>query len=223
MLAEYVVLKADRVARMPESYSFDQASTLPCAALTAWSALNSEHPVRPEDKVLVTGTGGVALFALLFARSIGAEVIATTGQETKVERVRELGAADVINYHTTGNWGEVAFERTGGLDKVINAAGGDAMAQSVAAIGYGGEIAVMGLFSRADQPITLPSLMAKGASIRGISVGSSSDYDRMVASINALGVVPPIDRVFPFEQAKEAYQAQVSSSLFGKIVIQVAP
>lgn len=223
MLSEYVVLSADRVARIPERFDFDQAATLPCAALTAWSALNGAHPVGPGSKVLVTGTGGVALFTLLLARSAGAEVVATTSQETKAARLRDLGAADVINYRTTPNWGEVAFGRTGGLDKVVNAVGGNAVEQSIAAVGFGGEIAVMGLFTQGDAPTAWPYLMAKTASIRGTRVGSASQYEELVASLDASSVVPPVDRVFALEQAREAYQAQVSPDVFGKVVIRVAP
>ncbi|MGP4000849.1 zinc-dependent alcohol dehydrogenase family protein [Streptomyces sp. 8N706] len=223
VLAEYVVLDADRVARIPRSLDFVQASTLPCAALTAWSALTAEHPVRAGHRVLVLGTGGVSTFALVLARSLGAEVIATTSRESKVSRLRDLGAAEVINYRSTQNWGEVTFSRTGGVNKVINAAGGDAMTQSIMAVGHGGEIAVMGLFSAGDAAPPLPVLMAKGASIRGTSVGSASAFASLVDFIDAKGLVPPVHRRFAFDDARQAYEAQAAPDLFGKIVIEVAP
>ena len=222
MLSEYVVLKTDRIARMPRNYTYDQAATLPCAALTAWNALYTAHPVSSGDKVLITGSGGVALFALLFARESGADVTITTSQELKTERLREMGATDVINYRTSEDWGNVAFERTGGMDKIVNAAGGGSMNQSIAAVGFGGEIAVMGLFSPGDRPFMLPSLMAKGATIRGISVGSASNFEAMVSRIDTSMIVPPIDRVFGFEDVRAAYEAQRSRDSFGKVVIKVS-
>ncbi len=225
MLAEYVLLKADRVMAAPKTLSLLEAATLPCAALTAWTALNGDRPyarrVGKGDKVLVLGTGGVSLFALLLAQAAGAEIIGTSSQNDKLERLRALGAADTVNYRDTPNWGEVVFARTGGVKRVVNSAGGSAMDQSIAAVGYGGEIAFMGLF---DQAATVPPflyLMMKGASIRGTAVGSAAAYADLLAAIDASGIKPPIDKVFPFEQAKEAYQAAVAPDLFGKIVIQV--
>lgn len=225
MLAEYVLLKADRVMAAPKTLSLLEAATLPCAALTAWTALNGDRPyarqVGAGDKVLVLGTGSVSLFALLLARAAGAEVIGTSSQDEKRERLRALGAADTVNYRDTPNWGEVVFERTGGVKRVVNAAGGSAMDQSIAAVGYGGEIALMGLF---DQATTVPPflyLMMKGASIRGTAVGSAAAYADLLYAIDANGIKPPIDQVFGFEQAKEAYQAAVSPEVFGKIVIDL--
>lgn len=226
MLAEYVLLKADRVIAAPQSLSLLEAATLPCAALTAWTALNGDRPyakaVGAGDKVLVLGTGGVSLFALLLARAVGAEVIGTSSQSDKLDRVRALGAVDAVNYRDTPNWGEVVFERTGGVKRVVNSAGGSAMDQSIAAVGYGGEIAFMGLFDQAATPPPFLYLMMKGASVRGTAVGSAAAYADLIQAIDASGLKPPIDRVFPFEQAKEAFQAAVSPELFGKIVIKIA-
>lgn len=227
MLAEYVVLKADRVTRMPESLSFKEAATLPCAALTAWTALNGDRPydghrVGPGGKVLVLGTGGVSLFALILARAMGAEVFATTSREEKAGPLRALGAEDVVNYRDTPDWGQTVFERTGGVDRVVNAAGGAAVDQSVAALAYGGEMALMGLFSHGDAPPVFPLLMAKGASIRGTAVGSAAAHEDLVRFVDETGIKPPIDRAFGFEEAKGAYRAQAGPELFGKIVIDVA-
>lgn len=126
-----------------------------------------------------------------------------------------------MNYRDTPNWGEVVFERTGGVKRVVNSAGGSAMDQSIAAVGYGGEIAFMGLFDQASTPTPFLYLMMKGASVRGTAVGSAAAYADLLSAIDARGIKPPIDKIFPFEQAKEAYQAAVAPDLFGKIVIQV--
>ena len=226
LLAEYAILPADRVMAAPQSLSLLEAATLPCAALTAWTALNGDRPyARPigaGDKVLVLGTGGVSLFALLLARAVGAEVIGTSSQNDKLDRLRALGAADTVNYRETPNWGEVVFERTGGVTRVVNSAGGSAMDQAIAAVGYGGEIAFMGLFDHAATPPPFLYLMMKGASVRGTAVGSAAAYADLLQAIDAHGIKPPIDKVFPFEQAKEAFQAAVAPDLFGKIVIKIA-
>jgi NADPH:quinone reductase-like Zn-dependent oxidoreductase len=222
VLAEYIVLDADRVTRMPRSLDFVQAATLPCAALTAWTALTAEHPVTAGQKVLTLGTGGVSLFALQLARAFGAEVTATTSQDAKASRLRELGAVDVLNYRTTPNWGEAVYTGTGGVDKVVNAAGGDAMTQSIMAVGAGGEIAVMGLFSDGDTPPPLPVLMAKGASIRGTAVGGAAAFSQLIEFIDAHAIKPPVQKTFAFEDVKAAYEMQADSDVFGKITIEVA-
>ena len=223
MLADYVVLPADRVAPAASSLSYVEASTLPCAALTAWTALNGDRPYKDRvaegDKVLVLGTGGVSLFALLLARAVGAQIFATTSDDAKVEALKKLGASDVINYKEIENWGEVAFKKTGGFKRVVNAAGGSAIDQSMAAVSYGGEIAFMGLFDQAEKAPQLMNLMQKAATLRGVAVGSAAAYNDLVAAVDAMSIKPPIHRVFGFEEAKEAYKMAAGPGVFGKIVI----
>ncbi|WP_327754553.1 NAD(P)-dependent alcohol dehydrogenase (plasmid) [Sphingobium sp. SJ10-10] len=226
MLAEYVILKADRIAAMPKSLSFEEAACLPCAALTAWTALNGDRPYRrpigAADKVLVTGTGAVSLFALLFAKARGAAVVATTSQEEKGRQVLELGALDTVNYKQIPNWGEIAAERTGGFDRVVNAAGSAAIDQSIAAIAPGGDIALMGLYDHAATPPNFVGLMMKGGSIRGTAVGSAMAFADMAAFIDEHGIKPPIARIFEMAETKAAYQFAASGEPFGKVVIRVA-
>ncbi len=223
VLAEYVVLDANRVTRMPQSLDFVHASTLVCAGLTAWTALTEEHPVTAGQKILTLGTGGVSLFALQLARAFGAEVIATTSQQTKEGQLRQLGTVDVLNYRTTPTWGENIYASTGGMDKVVNPVGGDAMTQSIMAVGAGGEIAVMGLFSAGDAPLPLPVLMSKGASIRGIAVGSSKALVQLVDFIDQHGITPVVQKTFALKDAKAAYTAQASRDVFGKIEVNNHP
>ncbi|MGM5069177.1 zinc-dependent alcohol dehydrogenase family protein [Rhodococcus qingshengii] len=222
VLAEYIVLAADRVATKPASLSFVEAATLTCAGMTAWSALTADHPVQPGQRVLTMGTGGVGLFALQLALAMGANVISLTSGEDKAARLRELGASQVLNYRTTPDWGLVVAASTGGVDKIVNSSGGDAMTQSIMAVGGLGEIAVMGLFSAGDEALPLPVLMSKGASIRGSTVGSSTDLARFGAYIDEHAIKPIIGQVFPFAEAKAAYEAQARPGVFGKIVIEVA-
>lgn len=225
MLADYAILLADRIVRTPRTLSFEEAATLPCAALTAWTALNGDRPytdrVEPGDKVLVIGTGGVSLFALLLAKAAGADVIATTGDDAKADKVAALGGSGVVNYRDVANWGEVARERFGAFDRVVNAAGTGALDQSIAALAPGGGIALMGLYDFTDKPFDAITLMMKGASIRGTSVGSAAAYRDLAAFIDARHVRPPIARVFAFDDAKAAYQAADAGSDFGKVVVSV--
>lgn len=222
MLAEYVVLPADRVVRAPASLDYAEAATLPCAALTAWNALYGDHPVGSGSKVLVLGSGGVSLFAMLLARAAGAQVIATSSQDAKLKRWIDLGASDGVNYRDTPNWGKAVFERFGGVNKVVDAAGTGTLNQSLAAVSYGGEVALIGLMTFDDGPLEFGSLMSKGATVCGIAVGNAEMYEAMVQAIDTYKVRPPIDRRFRFEDAKDAYRAQSSPELFGKIVIDLA-
>ncbi len=220
MLAEYVVLPAQRVIRAPDTLSHTGASTLPCAALTAWSALESAKPIGRGSKVLVLGTGGVALFALVLARAMGAEVVATTSQDAKKERLAALGASSVINYRDVPDWGQAVFDSTGGVDRVVNSAGTGSVNQSMAALRPGGEVAVMGLMTFGE-PLDPMLLMGKGLTVRGTAVGDAEGFRALSQFIDTHAIKPPVDRTFRFEEAKQAFQAQSSPELFGKIVIDL--
>lgn len=221
VLAEYVVLPADRVIRAPSTLNYVEASTLPCAALTAWTALQNAYPVRSGQKILSLGTGSVSLFAMAFAQAMGAKTYLTTSQDDKRSRLLDLGAEEVFNYRTNENWGQSIYSATGGVDKVVNTAGFGSMNQSVHALAFGGDIGVVGLFNFGD--VIEPGLfLAKGVSARGIPVGSRSSLEEMVGFIDKHQIKPVVDRVIPFDDAKDAYQAQSAPDLFGKIVIEVA-
>jgi NADPH:quinone reductase-like Zn-dependent oxidoreductase len=221
MLADYVVLSAEQVTRAPATLSFAEAATLPCAALTAWTALQQAHPVRPGQKVLSLGTGSVSLFALAFARALGAAAYVTTSNDDKRARLIELGAAGVFNYRTDADWGKTVFASTGGVDKVVNTAGFGSINQSVQALAFGGDVGVIGLFDFGDAIDPFPFL-SKGASLHGIPVGPRDAQEEMIRFIDRHGIKPVIDRVFPFADARAAYEAQNNPALFGKIVIDLA-
>lgn len=221
VLAEYVVLSAERVTRAPTSLSLTEAATLPCAALTAWTALQSAYPVQPGQKMLSLGTGNVSLFAMAFVRALGATPYVTTSKDDKRARLLHLGAAEVFNYKTDAEWGKSVFAATGGVDKVVNTAGLGSINQSIQALAFGGDVGVVGLFNFGDA--IEPSLfLAKGTSIRGIPVGTRDGMEEMIRFIDVNQIKPVIDRVIPFVDAKAAYEAQNASDLFGKIVIEVA-
>tara|TARA_R110002020_G_scaffold441846_1_gene652891 strand:+ start:2264 stop:3313 length:1050 start_codon:yes stop_codon:yes gene_type:complete len=225
VLAEYIILNAERIALAPEKWTLIEAATIPCAALTAWTAVNGDRPyARPlteKDKVLGLGTGGVSLFSLLFAKAAGAEVIGTSSQQEKLDKLSELGITNSVNYSEEEKWGEVIFDSYGGASKVINTVGGSAIDQTIAAVEFGGEIAFMGLFDYAEKAPNFVNLMMKGASIRGTAVGSTAAHLDLVDFINTHDFKPPIHKVFPFKEAVEAYKAATSKDLFGKIVIEI--
>lgn len=225
MLAEYVVLRTERIAPVPTTLTPEEAACLPCAALTAWTALNGDrpyrNPVRKGDKVLATGTGAVALFSILFATALGAEAVVTTSRDGKSAQSRALGAIDVINYQEHPNWGYLASERFGGFQRVVNAGGGTELDQAIAALAPGGEVAYMGLYTYASAPPNLIALMMKGGTIRGTSVGSSMAHREMVDFIDAHGIKPPIAKVFAMSDVAAAYTFAASGEPFGKVVIRI--
>ncbi|MDP3551407.1 MAG: NAD(P)-dependent alcohol dehydrogenase [Novosphingobium sp.] len=220
MLQDMVVLPEHGVVKLAETLDFTEAACLPCAGVTAWNALmEGPRPVKAGDTVLVLGTGGVSLLALQIAKAAGATVIATSSSDEKLERVKALGADHVINYRTTPEWGaEAARIAGGGVDKVVEVGGAGTLKQSIAAVGFAGEIALIGVLTREGD--TSPhGLMFKGASIRGIFVGSKGMAQRLNAFIDAHGIKPVVDRSFAMEGLKDAFAYQSSAGLFGKVAI----
>jgi NADPH:quinone reductase-like Zn-dependent oxidoreductase len=223
MLAEQVVLPADGVVHVPEHLSFQEAATLPCAAVTAWDALfNGPRPVRPGDTVLTLGTGGVSVFAIQFATAAGARVIVTSSSDAKLGRAKELGAAHGINYKSTPDWEQAALKLTAGrgVDHVVEVGGAGTMARSLQAARRGGTVSVIGALSGGGQ-IDPMVVLIRGVVLRGVYVGSRATFEAMNRAIDVHQLRPVIDRVFPFEQAGAAYAHQASGAHFGKVVISV--
>jgi len=219
MLSEYVVLPEYGVVPIAVSLSFEEAATLPCAGVTAWNALMEGFPpVKPGAWVAVLGTGGVSLLALQIAKAAGAQVIATSSSDEKLERVRAMGADATINYKTTPDWGVEAMRITGGVDHVVEVGGQGTMAQSMQAIGFGGEIAIIGVLSL-EGSVTPRDIMFKAGRMRGIFVGSATMARSLNAAIDANQIKPVIDKVFAFDDARAAYDYHASPALFGKTVI----
>jgi NADPH:quinone reductase-like Zn-dependent oxidoreductase len=222
MLAEYVVLKETGVVRIPEYMSFEEAAALPCAAVTAWNALVVEGHLKPGDSVLVMGTGGVSIFSLQFAKMYGARVIATSSSDAKLERLRQMGASDLINYKTTPNWDARVLEVTGGagVDHVVEIGGAGTLAKSINAVKSGGVVSLIGILSGAGQIDPMP-LLFKNARIQGILVGSREMFEAMNRAMAGNHLHPVIDRVFPFDHAADAYRHLESGAHFGKVCIAV--
>ncbi len=178
-LAEYLLIEAEGVSRVPEYLRDDEAATLPCAALTAWNALQLGG-VKAGDVVLVQGTGGVSLFALQFAKILGAKVIATSSSFDKLRRVSEMGAWETINYAVEPNWGAVAKEMTGGqgVDQVIDI-GGSTLEQSLRAVRIGGTVSTIGVLGAGEVKLRLASIFMQQVRLQGVLVGSRDTFEAM--------------------------------------------
>jgi NADPH:quinone reductase-like Zn-dependent oxidoreductase len=224
MLAEYVVLSEDGLVAVPASLSYEEGATLPCAGVTAWNALmTSGNRVKPGDTVLCLGTGGVSIFALQFAKAAGAQVIMTSSSDQKIERARALGAFAGVNYKRNPNWEEEVQKLTGGrgVDHVIEVGGVGTLSRSFQAVAFAGKVALIGVLAGPTGDANPLSLMLKGGSLHGIFVGSRRMFEEMNAAIEVNQIRPIIEKVFPFEQAVEAYRLQLSGQFMGKIVIKV--
>jgi NADPH:quinone reductase-like Zn-dependent oxidoreductase len=223
MLSEYVALPEQAVVPMAANLSFEEAATLPCAGVTAWNGLTlGAAPLHPGQDVLLLGTGGVSILALQIAAAGGANIVITSSSDDKLARAEALGAKALINYREVEEWGKEAFGKLGraGVDKVVEVGGFGTLPQSMQALGWGGEIAMIGVLTRGTDTAPHP-LMIKGASLRGIMVGSRAMAIDLNRAIEANGIHPVIDKVFPFEETAEAYRYQGTPELFGKVVIAV--
>lgn len=223
-LAEYVVLHEDGVVPIPAGLSFEEASTLPCAGVTAWSALMVlGNRVKAGDTVLCLGTGGVSTHAMQFAKAAGASVIITSSSDEKLERARGLGAAAGINYKTHPKWEKEVQRITGGrgVDHVIEVGGVGTLARSYQAIGFGGKIALIGFLGGPTGQQEPYALMMKGGSLIGIGVGSTAMFEEMNRAIEVNKIKPVVGRVFPFDEAAEAFRCLAAGDFFGKVVITI--
>jgi NADPH:quinone reductase-like Zn-dependent oxidoreductase len=222
MLAEYAVLSEEALVPMPSHLSFEEASTLPCAAVTAWVALTRHRRVTAGDTVLTQGSGGVSVFALQFARILGAQVIATTSTAEKAERLKALGASEVINYSETPDWDEKVRELTDGrgVDRVVEIGGPGTIAKSLKALAVGGHVSLIGASLSPSGTMLDPLLLTgRGITVGSISVGSRADFEAMNRAIALHRLRPVIDRTFPFAEAKAAYRHFEGRGHFGKVVI----
>jgi NADPH:quinone reductase-like Zn-dependent oxidoreductase len=223
-LAELVSLHEDGWVAMPKNLSFEEAATLPCAGPTAWNALMMVGTrVKPGDTVLCLGTGGVSMFALQIARAAGARVIVTSSSDAKIERAHGLGASDGVNYKTHPDWEKEVFALTGGrgVDCVIENGGMGTLARSFECLGYGGKVALIGVLAGREGNANPHDLMFKNGSLHGIGVGSRASLEQLIQAIEVNQIKPIIDKVFPFDQAPDAFRLQASGNFLGKIVIAV--
>ncbi|MFB6627387.1 NAD(P)-dependent alcohol dehydrogenase [Streptomyces sp. NPDC056374] len=220
LLTEFALLDTDSLVTVPAHLSYEEAATLPCVAVTAWNALTGDGAgLGPGHTVVVQGSGGVSLFALQFAKALGARVIATTSGPAKAARLRALGADDVVDYSATPDWAAEVRTLTGGrgADRIVDVAG--LLHESIRAIALAGTIACVGFVGNAAVPLDTGALFASGATVRTVAVGSRAQFTAMNAFIGTHGLRPVIDRVFPFDEAVDAYRHYAAGGPFGKVVV----
>lgn len=223
MLAEYVVLHQDGLIILPDYLSYAEGATLPCAAVTAWHALVTKGNISTGDSVLLLGTGGVSTFALQFAKIHGARIIATSSSDEKLRRSQQLGADETINYKTTPDWEKQVYQLTNrtGVDHVVEVGGAGTLPKSLQAVRIGGSISLIGVLSGKGNDIDPMPILFKSLTVQGIYVGSREMFEAMNQVLQEHQIKPIIDRVFPFNEAQEAYRYLKSAAHFGKVVIQL--
>lgn len=222
VMADFMCLSEQGVVKAPAHLSDEEAATLPCAALTAWSALVADEHLRPGSRVLVQGTGGVALFALQFAKLIGAHVTVISSSDDKLARAGRLGADAGVNYVATPEWAKPARELTGGrgFDHIVELGGEKTLPQSLRAIRPGGTISMIGVLSGSALSAPLGLVVTRQVRLQGITVGHRDGFEAMLRAVELHRVQPVIDRVFAFEQLKEALAYLKSGAHFGKVCIR---
>jgi len=220
-MAEFMCLSEDGVVKVPAHLSDLEAATLPCAALTAWSALVTTSNIRPGDHVLVQGCGGVALFAVVFAKLLGAYVTVITSSDDRMERVRALGADATVNYRAEPEWAKATRAITGGrgYDLILELGGEKTLPQSLRCIRPGGTLAMIGILSGNTMATPLGLIITRQVRLQGVTVGHRDGFEAMVRAIGQHRIRPLVDRVFAFEELKEAMAYLKSGAQFGKICI----
>lgn len=220
---ELRVFSQEALLPIPASMSFVQAATLPCAAVTAWNAVRAHGGAGPEHVVLTQGSGGVALFALQFARAAGAAVIALSSTAERLERLRVLGAAHGINYRDDAEWGKTVRQLTRGrgVDIVVETAGAQTLKQSIRATRLGGLIAMIGMVSGPTAELNLPLVAMGSLRIHGIAVGSREHLQQVLAACAQHAIAPVVDRVLPLADLGEAVRHVAGGSQFGKVCVEI--
>jgi NADPH:quinone reductase-like Zn-dependent oxidoreductase len=224
MLAEYVVLHQDGVVTVPEHLSWEEAATLPCAAVTAWNAVVHAGRIKAGDTVVIQGTGGVSIFALQFARALGARVLGTSSSDEKLEHARKLGLDAGINYKKLSDWSKWVLEQTNGegADLIVEVGGAGTFASSLKAVRVGGSIAQIGVLSQTNEPSNIGPILHRQVQVHGIYVGSRAHFLEMNKAIRQTNLKPVVGRVFAFGDAREALHHLESGAHFGKVVIRIA-
>jgi NADPH:quinone reductase-like Zn-dependent oxidoreductase len=221
MLAEEVVLRETGLVRIPAHLSYEEAATLPCAAVTAWNALKAGD-VRPGETVLIQGTGGVSIFALQFAKMRGARVLGISSSEEKLERARALGLDAGLNYRENPDWEKWAVEQTGGegVDLVVEVGGAGTLERSLKAIRIGGTVAQIGVLAQGAEPFAIPLVLRKLARIHGIYVGSRADFEEMNRAVELTHLRPVVES-FDWSETRAVLERMERGGHFGKMTVRV--
>lgn len=221
VLREVGTFNEQSLVRIPDYLSFEEAATLPCAAVTVWNSLVVFGNLKAGETVLTLGTGGVSMFALQLAKLHGARVISTSSSDEKLERVRELGADETINYKTHPAWEKEVLRLTDGVgvDHVVEVGGAGTIGKSIASARIAGKIGVIGVLSQGEG-VNPMFLLMKTLALQGIFVGSREMFEHLNAAITTAKLKPVIDRTFAFDDAVAALRHMESGSHFGKIVLK---
>jgi NADPH:quinone reductase-like Zn-dependent oxidoreductase len=222
-LADQIAVYEDGLVAIPRGLSFEEAASLPCAAVTAWNALMvAGTPVKAGATVLVLGTGGVSMFALQFGLAAGARVIVTSSSDDKLERVKALGASGTVNYKRTPDWHKEVVKLTGGrgADCVVEVGGAGTLEKSFDSLAVGGKVCLIGVMTGRSAEINPYALMWKQGHLHGIRVGDKEMFEQMNRAIETNAITPIVDKIFPFDEALAAYRYQDAGDFIGKIVIQ---
>lgn len=224
-LCEEMVLPASALVPVPDHLSLAEASTLPCAALTAWSSLVTLGDLRAGQTVVVLGTGGVSIFALQFAKALGARVVITSSDDAKLERARALGADVTVNYRTEPQWSKAVRAATDGegADIVVEVGGAGTFEESVKSTKVGGIVSLIGVLAGAQKDLRLLPIVMNQIRVQGVLVGSREGFVEMNRTIVSNKLRPVVDRVFPFDEAPAAFDHLASQAHFGKVVISGSP
>ena len=220
-----MVVPESGVVRAPQTLSDAQAACLPCAYVTAWSALVTQAQIHPGDVVLIQGTGGVAIAALQIALCLGARTIITSSSDDKLARARAMGAHHTINYVSEPDWGKRAAQMAGGegVDLVVELGGAGTIAQSLRAVRIGGQISLIGVLAGNKQPIDVVPILMQNVRVQGIIVGARDGLHALCRAIDAHHIEPVVSDTFPFEHANKAFEHMQQATHFGKICVQITP
>ena len=221
-LCESMLLSEDNVVVVPSHLSDEEASTLPCAGVTAWRGLVTEGRMKKGETLLVEGTGGVSIFGAQFAKALGGKVICTSSSDDKLKQVKEmLGVDYTINYREHKDWGKKAKKDFGGADHVLEIGGAGTLDQAMMALNNNGSLAVIGLLEGVEAKINVVQFFVKQIRMNGISVGSREDFEDMNKCIAEHRIKPVVNAVFPFSQSNKAFELMESGNFIGQIVISL--
>jgi NADPH:quinone reductase-like Zn-dependent oxidoreductase len=222
-LTERMAISADSVVRIPDTLSDAEAACLPCAGVTAWSALVTHGRLHAGDTVLLLGTGGVSIFGLQIAKMLGARVIVTSSSDDKLDKANELGADAGINYRRTVDWGKAARDLTNGrgVDHVLEVGGGATLSQSLRAVRPGGTVSIIGNLGGGKSELNLLPVLMQNIRLQGVIVGHRESFEALVRAAVHNDLHPVVDRVFPFDQVARAMEHMASGQHFGKVAVDI--
>ncbi|MBW8812394.1 MAG: NAD(P)-dependent alcohol dehydrogenase [Caulobacterales bacterium] len=220
--AELQTFSEEGLSRVPDFLTDQEVATLPCAALTAWRGLFEDARLEPGDLVVLQGTGGVSIFGLQFAHAAGLRTLITSSSDEKLSRAKALGANHLVNYRATPEWAKPVREASGGrgADFIMEVGGGGTIQESMKAVRIGGHIAIIGIVAGGGEPFNPAALIGNSARLQGVSVGSRDMFEAMCRAIELHQIRPVVDKVFPWTEAKAAFEAMRGGEHFGKIVLQ---